>query len=1107
MIGKIIEFSIKNRFLVLLILLLSLGWGVYSVVHTPLDAIPDLSENQVVVMTEWPGRSPQIVEDQVTYPLSNSLQGMSGVKAVRAGSQLGLSMVYVIFNDNVDIYWARTRVSERLATLKANLPPGVTPMMGPEGTGVGHVFWYTVEGDGQDLGTLRAIQDWYLRPQLSSVDGVAEVASIGGFSKQYQVDLDPSRLAVHNLSVGDVVSALRQSNSEGSGGILEQNSQEFSVRGRGYAQSIPDIESTVVKTDSSGTPVMVKDVATVQMGSALRRGLIEKNGTGEVAGGIIVMRYNENAKAVIDRVKAKIKELEPGLPAGVRIVPSYDRAELIERAVDNLKHSLIEEAVIVTIFHLAFMMHLASAFVIVLAIPISVLIAFIFMGSLDLSSNIMSLGGIAIAVGVLVDSAIVMVENAYRRLAEGEPVKTQDDYVRAITESAKQVGRPIFFSLIIILLSFAPVFLLEGQEGKLFRPLALTKSFSMLGAAIIAITVVPVMMIYLLKGHLRPEHENPISVFFLKGYRPIIEWALKHRWTTVVSALMVVLLSLPVAGTIGKEFMPPLDEGSLLYMPTTLPDLNITEAKRLIQVQDKLIMSVPEVHHVLGKVGRAESATDPAPVSMFETIILLKPKEEWRKGITKEDIVAELDQKLQIPGVANGWTQPIINRINMLSTGVRTDLGVKIFGHDLDTLEKLAIEAEGILRTIPGAKDIYAERVIGGRYVDVELNREKIARYGLNVGDVNDALEAALGGAVVTNTVEGRQRFPIRVRYARDFRDTIEALQSTYIATRMGTAPAAASTAVSAPGDGMASMGGGPTAVPANPVPVSSDANVFARRVPLSALADVRVTSGAPMISSENTMLRSIVYLNVRGRDMGSFVDEARQTLSKRMNLPTGYFIAWSGQYENQIRANQRLTLLIPIVLLIIAILLYFTFHSVSSAVMVLLSLPFALSGGIFLQKLLNYNFSVAVWVGYIALAGVAVETGVVMLIYLHEALDRRIRQGDVTEEDIRAATIEGAVLRLRPKLMTVLAAIIGLLPIMWSNGTGSDVMRPIATPMIGGLLTSMVLVLVVIPVVFDLWMSHRLRKSSLTESGVTHGAPEPSVMPVAVAEVVPRVQ
>ncbi|HEY9765789.1 MAG TPA: CusA/CzcA family heavy metal efflux RND transporter [Chroococcales cyanobacterium] len=1083
MIGKIIEFSIKNRFLVLLALILTIGWGIYSVVKIPLDAIPDLSENQVVVMTDWPGRSPQIVEDQVTYPLSTSLQGLPGVKAIRAGSQLGLSMVYVIFNDNVDVYWARTRVSERLATLKTNLPPGVTPMMGPDGTGVGHVFWYTVEGKGQDLGTLRAIQDWFIRPQLSSVAGVAEVASIGGFSKQYQVDLAPNRLAARNLTVGEVVNALKQSNSEGSGGILEQNGQEFSIRGRGYVKSILDIENAVIKTDSSGTPVLVKDVATVQLGADLRRGLLEKNGEGEVAGGIVVMRYNENAKALIDRIKQKIKEIEPGLPRGVKIIPSYDRSELIEKAVDNLKHALIEEAVIVTIFHLLFMMHLASAFVIVLAIPISVLISFIFMSNLGISSNIMSLGGIAIAVGVLVDSAIVMVENAYRRLAEGEPIKNHADYVKAIAESSKQVGRPIFFSLIIILLSFSPVFLLEGQEGKLFRPLALTKSFAMAGAAMIAVTVVPVMMTFLLKGHLKPEKDNPLSVFFLRLYRPIIDWALKYRWTTIVSALLVLLMAIPTAMSIGKEFMPPLDEGSLLYMPTTLPDINITEAKRLIQLQDKLIMSVPEVHHVLGKVGRAETATDPAPVSMFETIILLKPKNEWRKGLTKDDIISELDQKVQIPGVASGWTQPIINRINMLSTGVRTDLGVKFFGNDLKTLEQLAIQAEGILKTITGAKDVYAERVIGGRYADVELDREKIARYGLNVGDVNDALESLLGGVSVTNTVEGRQRFPIRVRYARDYRDTLEALQNTYIATRMGQ-PALAQGS-STPAGGMGGMG---ASAPAPVLPAAVGNETFTRQVPLSELAHIRVTSGPPMISSENTMLRSIVYLNVRGRDMGSFVDEAKQVLSKRMQLPSGYYVAWSGQYENQIRANQRLKVLIPIVLVIIAILLYFTFHSISSAAMVLLSVPFALSGGIFLQKLLNYNFSVAVWVGYIALAGVAVETGVVMLIYLHEALDRRLRRGQVTKENIREATIEGAVLRLRPKLMTVLAAIIGLMPIMWSQGTGSDVMRPIATPMIGGLLTSMVLVLIVIPVVFDLWMGHQLRKGTLKEAGVTHG-------------------
>lgn len=1052
MIERIIAWSVRNRFLVILALVATIVWGAWSITKTSLDAIPDLSDNQVIVFTDWPGRSPQVIEDQVTYPLVASLQGLPNVKAVRASSAFGFSMIYVIFDDATDIYFARTRVLERLATVQGSLPAGVTPMLGPDGTGVGHVFWYTVEGKGYDLGRLRAIQDWYLRLQLQSVPGVAEVASVGGFVRQYQIDVDPTKLYTFGVTVQDVAKAVKMSNSEVGGGLVEQNASEYAIRGSGYIRGVEDLENIVVKAGPGGTPVYVKNVATVQLGSELRRGMLDKDGAGEAVGGIIVMRYGENAKAVIDRVKDKLKELEKGLPPGVTIHAAYDRSDLIERAVDTLKHSLVEEALIVSAVILLFLLHVRSALIIVLSIPVAVLISFILMHALGISSNIMSLGGVAIAIGVLVDAGIVMVENAYRHLAEGDGIDDKDaatktaGFTEAIIHSAQQVGRPIFFSLLIILLSFAPVFMLEGQEGKLFRPLAFTKSFAMAGAAILSITLVPVLMSFLLKGRLRPESENPVSRFFIFLYRPVLSLALRFKKITIGLAVLSLALTVPLAASIGKEFMPPLDEGTLLFMPTMLPDVNITEAKRILQVQDKVLKGFPEVESVLGKVGRAETSTDPAPVSMVETIVNLKPRKQWpNPSKSKDELIAEMDEKLQIPGVTNGWTQPIINRINMLATGVRTDLGLKIYGTDLRELERLAIQAEGMLKQIPGAKDVYAERTIGGRFIDIQPNREAIARYGLQVSDVQDVIETAIGGMNLTTTVEGRQRFPVRVRYARDFRGDAGQLEQVLVPTPGGA------------------------------------------QIPLSLLAEVRETAGPPMISSENSLLRSIVFLNVRGRDMGGFVDEAKQVLAERLKLPAGYYLSWSGQYENQIRAKARLQLLIPIVLAIILLLLYLTFHSLVASLIVVLSVPFALIGGVLLQKLLGFNFSVAVWVGYIALAGIAVETGVVMLIYLNEALDRHIHRGAVTSADIQQATIEGAVLRLRPKLMTVAAALIGLVPIMWSHGAGADVMRPIAAPMIGGLVTSSILVLIVIPVLFTLWKVAQLKRGNLKPSGLKH--------------------
>jgi len=1045
MIEKIIEYSARNRVIVLSVFTLVIAWGIWAVYKTPVDAIPDLSDNQVIVFTEYPGRSPQVVEDQVTYPLAVNLQGLPQVRAVRASSAFGFSMIYVIFEDKADIYWARTRVLERLNYAASLLPPGVTPTLGPDGTGVGHVYWYTIEGEGYDLEQLRTLQDWFVRYQLNTVPGVAEVASIGGFVREYQIDLNPHKLWSYNIKVGQVMEAVQRSNKDVGGRLLEQADAEYLIRGRGYIQSTKDLEDIVVGADMRGTPIYLKNLGNVQMGGAIRRGLLDMNGEGEAVGGIIVMRYGENAKDVIDRVKEKIAALEKGLPPGVKIMVSYDRSDLIERAIDTLKRALTEESIVVSLVVLVFLLHFQSALVIVLTLPIAVLISFITMKLMGVTSNIMSLGGIAIAIGVLVDAGVIMVENCYRHLSELPPGERKEKRLEVVIASAKQVGRAIFFSLAIIILSFVPVFLLEGQEGKLFHPLAFTKTFSMIGSAIIAITLVPVLMYWFMRGRMPPESANPVSSFFIRLYSPVIRWVLKYKKTTIALNVAALAVAVPMFMSIGSEFMPPLDEGSLLYMPVTLPNVSITEAKRLIQVQDKIIKSVPEVEHVLGKVGRAETSTDPAPVSMFESIIILKPREQWRPGVTKNDIVAELDAKLQIPGVRNGWTQPIINRINMLSTGVRTDLGVKIFGDDLNVLKGLAVQTEGILKTVPGAADVVAERVTGGNYIDIDVDREAAARYGANVGDIQDVIETALGGERLTTSVEGRDRFPIRIRYLRDYRDNIPAIQRMLVSGMDGA------------------------------------------QVPLSQVTKLTVSTGAPEINSEGGLLRSIVFLNVRGRDMGGFVNEAKQTLEEQLKLPPGYYVAWSGQWENQIRAKQRLQILVPAGMLIIFILLYFTFHSALEASMVMLSVPFALVGGVYLVWLLGYNMSVAVWVGFIALYGVAVETGVVMVIYLHEALDKRLLRGPVTERDIREATFEGAVLRLRPKLMTVAVALLGLVPIMWSSGTGADVMKPIAAPMIGGMISSAIHVLIMTPVIFLLMKNRDLKKGRLKYSGMKH--------------------
>jgi Cu(I)/Ag(I) efflux system membrane protein CusA/SilA len=1045
MIEKIIEFCARNRIIVLMIFALVIAAGLWAVYTTPVDAIPDLSDNQVIVFTEYAGRSPQVVEDQVTYPLAVNLQGLPMVKVVRASSAFGYSMIYVIFDDKADIYWARTRVLERLNYAASLLPPGVTPTLGPDGTGVGHVFWYTIEGKGYNLEQLRTLQDWFVRYQLNTVPGVAEVASIGGYVRDYEIDLNPNKLWAYHIKIRDIMNAVKRSNNEVGGRLMEQADAEYLIRGTGYVKSRSDLENIVVGSDMNGTPIYVKNLGTVQLGGDIRRGLLDLNGNGEAVGGIIVMRYGENAKDVIDRVKEKIDALSKGLPPGVKIVVRYDRSDLIERAIHTLKHALTEESVVVSLVVIVFLLHFPSALVIILTLPIAVLISFITMRLLGVTSNIMSLGGIAIAIGVLVDAGVIMVENCYRHLSEMPPEERKEKRLQVVIASAKQVGRAIFFSLSIIILSFVPVFLLQGQEGKLFHPLAFTKTFSMAGSAIIAITLVPVLMYWLMRGKMPPESANPVSGFFIRLYSPVIRWVLKYKKTTILLNVLALAVAVPMFMSLGSEFMPPLDEGSILYMPVTLPNVSITEAKRIIQVQDKIITSVPEVKEVLGKVGRADTSTDPAPVSMFESIITLKPKDQWRPGVTKNDIIAELDGKLQIPGVRNGWTQPIINRINMLSTGVRTDLGVKIFGSDLNVLRSLSEQAEGILKTVPGAADVVAERVTGGNYLDIEPDREAAARYGIEVGDIQDVIETALGGERLTTAVEGRDRFPISIRYLRDYRDNIPSIRNILVSGKDGA------------------------------------------QIPLSLVTKITVTTGAPEIQSEGGLLRSIVFLNVRGRDMGGFVTQAKEVLEKKLKLPAGYYVAWSGQWENQVRAKKRLEILVPLGMLIIFILLYFTFHSALEACMVMLSVPFALVGGVYLVWLLHYNISVAVWVGFIALYGIAVETGVVMVIYLHEALDKRLLAGPVTERDIYDATYEGAVLRLRPKLMTVAVALIGLVPIMWSTGTGADVMKPIAAPMIGGMITSAIHVLIMTPVIFVLMKVRDLKKGKLKYSGMKH--------------------
>ena len=1066
MINRTIDWCASNRFVVFTGTVVLTAWGIWAMTKTPLDAVPDISDVQVIVSTEWIGRSPDLIEDQITYPIVTALISTPRVKAVRGFTDFGISYVYVIFEDGTDMYWARSRVVEYLQGIRGQLPEEVNPAIGPDATGVGWVFEYALldESGRHTLAELRSFQDWHLRYWLAAVPGVAEVASIGGFVKQYQVNLDPNKLAAYNVGVKDVVNAIKMSNNDVEGRLLEFSGREYMVRGRGYLTSIADLEKVSLGADLRGTPIRVRDVAQVRLGPDIRRGVADLDGRGEVVGGIVVMRFGENALNVIERVKAKLNEVRQSMPAGMKVVPTYDRSGLIGQSITTLRRTLIEEAIAVSIVIIIFLFHFRSALIPILALPIAVLASFIPMHYLGVTSNIMSLGGLALAIGVLVDASIVMVENAYRHVSEGEhtldaPTASNsassesrkvphDEQPRLIIRAAKQVARAIFFSLAIIVVSFVPVFLLEAQEGRMFRPLAFTKTFAMVAASILSITLVPVLMTMFIRGkRLKPEARNPVSRFFSAIYAPVIRLALQWKWMALLLNFAVVPLTIPLLFMIGSEFMPPLYEGSQLYMPTSPPGLSITEATRLLQVQDKMLRTFPEVETVFGTVGRGTTPTDNTPMGMVNTTVTLKPREQWRAGMTLEKLQTAMDADLQFPGFPNVWTQPIRNRLDMLLTGIKTPVGIKILGSDLNEIQRIGGDIERILQKSPGTRSVFAERVAQGYFTDIRIDREAIARYGLTIGDVQDVIESAIGGQNITRTIEGRERYPVNVRYARGFRDSLPELERVLVKT--------------------------PTRA----------------QIPLGQLAAITLTPGPAMIRDENGQLAGYVYIDTATSDIGGYVDQAKRAIAQSLKLPAGYTLFWTGQYEFQVRARERLRLLIPLVFFIIFMLLYMTFHSASEATVVMLSVVYAMTGGVILQWLLGYNFSVAVWVGYIALYGVAVQTGVVMVVYLHEALDRRLRQGgEMTERDVREATIAGSVLRLRPKLMTVSVVMAGLVPILWSTGVGSDIMKPIAAPIVGGMITSTIHVLVITPVIFCLMKSRALRRGTLRASGMHLG-------------------
>jgi Cu(I)/Ag(I) efflux system membrane protein CusA/SilA len=1029
MIDRLIELSLRNRFLVVAFWMGIAGWGLWAMLRAPIDAIPDLSDNQVIVFTDWSGRSPQEVEDQITYPLTVNLQGLPGVKVVRSSSAFGFSMIFVIFEDNVDLYFARTRVLERLNLVSKQLPPGVVPTLGPDATGVGHVFWYTVEGGGLSLRDLRSLQDWYVRYQLNSVPGVAEVASVGGTVQQYQIDIDPNRLRSYALPLSTVVRAVMASNSNVGGNVVSQNGSWSIVRGLGLIANLDDIRNIVVASHN-GTPVFVKDLGTVQIGDAFRTAALVKNSS-EAVGGVIVARTGENTKDVIDRVKEKIRRIEPGLPAGVRIVSFYDRSELIEATVDTLRHALIEEIILVTLAHVIFLMHFRSILIVTLPLPLAVLCSFLLMHYANVTSNVMSLAGIAIAIGVLVDAGIVVTENAFRHL-EGVDTHNRGKVLETVLRATKLVGRPTFFSMAIIVLAFVPVFALTGQEGKLFHPLAFAKTFAMASATAIALTLTPILCTLLLRGKFHSEDQNPVMRLLQRLYRPALSWALDHRRITLGLALAFFAGALVLASGIGSEFMPPLNEGDIMFMPIADASIALAQNVEYAKRQDEVLSRFPEVAYVAAKVARAETSTDPAGLNMTETIVHLKPRNQWRHGMTIPKLKSEMDRAVSLPGVANIWTQPIINRIDMLTTGIRSEIGVKVFGADLTVLEGKAREIADVLRTVRDASDVYPEQVTGGLYLDIRPNREAAARYGIDVGAIQDVIETAIGENNITTTIEGRRRFPVRVRYAPQYRRDPQDLSNVLVAGATGT------------------------------------------QIPLGQVANIRQVSGPAMINSENGLLEVSVLLSARARDPGSVIADAEKTIREKITMPPGYYYSWSGQFENEVRARKRLQIVMPVAIAVIYILLFLTYRSFLEAAHVLLAVPFALTGGLYLLWLLGYNFSVAVWVGFIALFGTAVQTTVVMVIYLEEAVARKKKEhGTLTIPILREAVMEGALLRLRPKLMTVSTVVAGLLPIFWSSRVGSEVIRPLATPVLGGMLSSLAHVLIVTPLIF-LWLRER---------------------------------
>ena len=1038
MITAVIHWSLRNRFLVLLVTGLVIAWGIYSLRETPIDALPDLSDVQVIIKTSYPGQAPQVVEDQVTYPLSTAMLSVPKALTVRGYSFFGDSYVYIIFEDGTDLYWARSRVLEYLSQVAEQLPDAARPALGPDATGVGWIYEYALvdRTGGHDLSQLRSIQDWFLKFELQTVPGVAEVATIGGMVRQYQVIVDPDRLRAFDIPLSAIKHAIREGNQETGGSVVEMAEAEYMVRASGYITGVDDLRTIPLGFNKNGTPIVLSDVAEVRIGPQMRRGIAELNGEGEVVGGVVVMRWGENASKTIEAVKQRLATLKGSLPDGVEIVETYDRSTLINRAVDNLQSKLIEEFLIVGLICAVFLFHLRSAAVILFSLPVGILVAIIIMKIQGVNANIMSLGGIAIAIGAMVDAAIVMIENVHKHI-EREPL-TDENRWRVIGDAASEVGPALFFSLLIITLSFLPVFTLEAQEGKLFAPLAFTKTYAMAASAGLAITLVPVLMGYFIRGRVLPEKKNPINRGLMAIYRPVIHGVLRFPKATLMGAAVILVIGLWPATQLGSEFMPPLDEGDLMYMPTTYPGVSIDKAREILQQTDKMIRTLPEVKSVFGKIGRAETATDPAPLTMIETVIQLKPTDQWRAGMTSDSIRAELDRIVRYPGLTNAWVMPIKTRIDMLATGIKTPVGIKVAGPDLEVIQSIGQELERTLKEVPGTASVYSERVAGGRYIDVDIDRQRAARYGLNINDVQDIVRSAIGGMNVTQTIEGLERYPVNVRYPQRVRDSLEQLKLLPIVTEQGA------------------------------------------RIALADVADVNVTDGPPVIKSENARLNGWTYVDITGRDLGSYVIDAQKTVAEIVDLPAGYSLSWSGQYEYMVRAKERLKLVGPVTIVIIILLLYLNFRRFTEVAIIMGTLPMALIGGFWLMYLLDYDLSVAVGVGFIALAGVAVEIGVVMLVYLDQAMQRQNvlaeKEGRLLRvTDIRKAVIDGSVLRVRPIMMTVSATIAGLLPIMFGAGTGSEVMRRIAAPMVGGMISATVLTLIVIPALYLLWKSHKI--------------------------------